>query len=96
MDDNLERVDLDSVLAGVHVCRVRSSMLWPMVDGQVWCLAPALDPSYSIKTKKKGRPLRLHRHGEHGRVPGRVLGRDRGLQTAKTCIYIYQTQVTRG
>ena len=53
MDDDLERVDLDSVLAGVHVCRVRSSMLWPMVEGQVRCLAPALDPSYSIKTKKK-------------------------------------------
>ena len=53
MDDDLERVDLDSVLAGVHVCRVLSSMLWPMVEGQVRCLAPALDPSYSIKTKTK-------------------------------------------
>ena len=53
MDDDLERVDLDSVLAGVHVCRVLSSMLWPMVEGQVRCLAPALDPSYSMKEKKK-------------------------------------------
>ncbi len=52
MDDDLERVDRDSVLAGVHVCRVRSSMLWPMVEGQVRCLAPALDPSYSIKKNK--------------------------------------------
>ena len=54
MDDDLERVDLDSVLAGVHVCRVLSSMLWPMVEGQVRCLAPALDPSYSIKKNKIG------------------------------------------
>ena len=53
MDDDLERVDLDSVLAGVHGCRVRLSMLWPMVEGQVRCLAPALDPSYSIKKKEK-------------------------------------------
>ena len=53
MDDDLERVDLDSVLAGVHVCRVLSSTLWPIVEGQVRCLAPALDPSYSIKTKEK-------------------------------------------
>ena len=58
MDDDLERVGLDSVLAGVHVCRVLSSMLWPMVEGQVRCLAPALDPSCSIKHTKKKRPSR--------------------------------------